>query len=168
MSENLYHRPIRICYLNTEPRLMDPHKLHIEEKIRYIGDVKIVNISSIDDPELHPCDLLLITAEQIPEEEFYRWMSTFSKRIHKQANMMIPTVVFSEVSFDTQRQFLIDAMKENWYFDIISTKHLDTLPIRITNLLRIHDHIHEIYRYQKTLNELQDKVDILSHKLGIE
>lgn len=144
---------------------MDNHKLHVEEKLKMIGDLELVHLKSIDDPNLFPCDLLILTSEQVPEEEFYNWLVNYSKRIHRQSSIKIPTVVISEVSFFMQKKFMLDAVKSNWYFDIVSKEHLESLPIRITNLLRIHDHIHEIHRYENSLISLQEKVDLLSQQI---
>ena len=50
----------------------------------------------------------------------------------------------------------------NWYFDILSMEHIDSMPIRVANLLRIHDHLHELERYQNTLATLNHRVDQLT------
>ena len=57
------------------------------------------------------------------------------------------------------------AIDENWYFDVIDPDHLDSLPMRVANLLRIHDHLHELSRYEKSLADLQADVRQMQQKL---
>ena len=53
----------------------------------------------------------------------------------------------------------------NWYFDIVASDQLDSLPIRVANLLRIHDHLHELHRYSAALSSLTAQTEALKQEL---
>ena len=40
-----------------------------------------------------------------------------------------------------------------------------TLPIRVANLLRIHDHLHELKRYSAALDDITVKVKMLESQM---
>ena len=53
----------------------------------------------------------------------------------------------------------------NWYFDIIHPDHLTSLPVRIANLLRIHDHLAELHRYEAELGRMQQNIRMIEAEL---
>jgi len=166
METKPYHqRDLRICYFNTESRILDKNKMILESRLKKLGNVDIIDVSSLEDTSLRPCDLLLVEASQIPEEEFYKWLSGFGKRLVSQGDIWIPALIISDTPFEILNSMMPEAIDLNWYFDILDPDHIDSLPIRVTNLLRIHDHLHEVGRYKKTLDGLNASVESLSSEL---
>jgi hypothetical protein len=76
-----------------------------------------------------------------------------------------PALIMCDVSYTKIGQLIDWAVKINWYFDIVSRDHITSLPIRIINLLRIHDHLHELQRYDSELTTLQGRIDEIEQKL---
>ncbi|MEZ4741324.1 MAG: hypothetical protein R3B45_02570 [Bdellovibrionota bacterium] len=161
-----YQRSLRVCYYSTESRVLDANKILLENKLKQLGVVSIVQIKSLDDPKINPCDLLLVEATQIPHEGFSKWLFGFGKRLVQQASIWTPALFISKTQFGVLNTMLEDSIYENWYFDILDPDHMDSLPIRVANLLKIHDHLHEIKRYQNVIETLQANFDQLNNKLS--
>lgn len=159
-------RELRVCYFNASPNIVDANQLNLEQKLMALGDLQIDTLESINDPSFAPCDLLIIAAQKIPEEEFTNWLTGLSQKLQKQGNIWVPVLIVANPSYLILQQVLEQAIKMNWYFDIINEHHFGSLPIRVANLLRIHDHLHELKRYESTLDELSKKVESLSSDFG--
>ena len=140
-------RKIQILYYNVETRVIDSDIHLLEQRLKKIWDVSISGIQSLDEIQGQPCDLLIVAAQVLEASEFGKWLAGLSKRIGQQGGIWIPCLILSEVEFEPLRDTFDQTVKDNWYFDIIAPLHMDSLPIRIANLLRIHDHLHELNRY---------------------
>jgi hypothetical protein len=157
---------LRVCYVDTQKRLLSAKKIVIEERLHSLGAIDFVDLASIEDPRFSPCDLLIVSAESVPEENFAAWVSKLKNQMEQQSKIWTPALIVSEVGFDTLDSLLKDAVQSNWYFDIVSLQHLDSLPIRVANLLRIHDHLHELKRYNEQLSKLNVQVETLEKQVA--
>lgn len=159
------NRHLRVCYLDSEKRFIGSAKLQFEEKLAKVAQIELVPLQSLDDPKFHPCDLLVLTANLIPEDHFKEWLTRLRKNMRSQAKVWTPALILSDIEFPVLNEIFQMASAENWYFDIVTTEHYESLPIRIANLLRVHDHLHELRRYSETLANLQIRVDKLEDEL---
>ena len=167
MEKILNHRTIRLCYLARENKFVDADRLLLENKLRAVAELDVVALDSLQDPDLLPCDLLVVHVGAVEKENFQVWLGGFRRQIERQAGILIPVLLVTKDSIDIDLSLIFaDAVKANWYFDIVSLKELDTLPIRMANLLRIHDHLHELKRYTELLEELKSSVAKLQKKAG--
>jgi hypothetical protein len=148
--------------MDANSKVIDHKKMLLEERLKTLGTITVQGIKSLDDPKFKPCDLVIIDANLIPQEDFPQWLSGLGSRIVMQGAIWVPALIISDISFKSLREIMLVATGMNWYFDILSMDHVDSLPIRVANLLRIHDHLHELERYQKTLTELTERVDKLN------
>lgn len=144
---------------------MGPAKIQFEEKLKKIADIELVELNALDDKNFHPCDLLVLTANLIPDDHFKEWLDRLRKNMRSQAKIWTPALILSDIEFSVLNEIFKTASQENWYFDIVTTEHYHSLPIRVANLLRIHDHMHELRRYSETLAKLQIRVDDLEEEL---
>ncbi len=158
-------RILRISFLDTNKKVVDHRKMLVEERLKALGALTIDSIKTLDELAQKACDLVIIDATQIPESEFSQWIQGLAQRMAKQGAIWVPALIVAEVSFQVLKEFLPTAAGMNWYFDVLAPSHVDSLPIRVANLLRIHDHLHEMGRYQATLNQLTDRVDALSAEI---
>ena len=158
-------RRFRICYLNSAPHVVDIHRASLERNLQLLFQFDVVAINGLNDPSFSPCDLLVVAAERIQGDKFTDWLKSFANRIQRQGSIWVPALIVAEVANAVMRDLIENAVGMNWYFDIVSPDQLDSLPIRIANLLRIHDHLHELRRYSKTIQELTDTVDGLQAEL---
>jgi hypothetical protein len=138
----------------------------IETELRRLGAVQLVPIKTLDDPQLQPCDLLVITASYIDPETFTTWLKGIEKRLPVQAGVKIPSIIYADISEAIQRELLRWVVDCNWYFDIVAQDHVSSLPIRVANFLKLHDHLHEINRMNAALQELTMKVDSMEDTLS--
>lgn len=152
------NRTLRVKYLVADKRFVDADRMVLEKNLRRLTDVELTEIKSVDDSELHPCDLLIVAARHVAAIDFRKWLDGFRKRVKAQAQVRIPALILTDAAFEDLRDILFEAVHENWYFDVIHADHITSLPIRVANLLKIHDHLHEMQRYEQALKDLGDKV----------
>ncbi|MEY4631735.1 MAG: hypothetical protein RIQ81_1855 [Pseudomonadota bacterium] len=156
----------RACFLNLDPKFVNLPKLKLEQALKAMVDIDLVEVSAMDDPKFLPCDLLILESQGVPEENFQQWLTGFQRRLVAQADIWIPAVIVADLPVARARSMMEDAVKSNWYFDVVTPAHIDSLPLRVANLLRIHDHLHELRRYSETLDRLQDRVNMLEHEVN--
>jgi hypothetical protein len=161
-------RTLRVKYLVADKRFVDADRMLLETNLRRLTDVTLSEIKSIDDPDFLPCDLLIVAAKNVAAIDFGKWLEGFRKRIHNQGNIWIPALILTQVEFEDLRDILLDAVNDNWYFDVINADHISSLPIRVANLLKIHDHLHEMDRYERSLSDLGDKIAKLEAQLTVQ
>lgn len=151
-------RTLRIKYLIADKRFVDADRMVLEKNLRRLTDVTLSEVKSVDAPDLYPCDLLIVAARNVAAIDFSKWLDGFKKRIKSQGQVQIPALVLTDAAFEDLRDILAESVQENWYFDVIHADHISSLPIRVANLLKIHDHLHEMKRYENALRNLGDRV----------
>ncbi|MFW7378128.1 MAG: hypothetical protein ACOH5I_04925 [Oligoflexus sp.] len=133
--------------------------------MKFLPQLSIHQLKSLDDPQFFPCDLLIIYAGHIPDTDLHQWIEGIKKRIQAQGKIWTPSLILSPVGYSDLSECLHEYADSNWYFDIIHPDHWSSLPIRVANLLRIHDHLHELYRYQDQLTSLQERISTVEQEL---
>lgn len=151
-------RSIKICYWNAESRVLDAERMDLEKHLKRLGQVSIITVPTLESPELLGADLLIVAAQMVPEDKFPTWLKSFSKRIQVVGRVWTPALILADMPFEVLSEIWPDVTKENWYFDILAPSHMASLPIRVANLIRIYDHLHEIRRYADALTEVSTKV----------
>lgn len=155
-------RSLKICYWNAETRVVDSDRMNLERHLARLGDVKVTPITSLDDAkgkaDLVGTDLLIVAAQMVPEDKFASWLGGFRKRIEGLGLVWTPALILADIPFEVLSEIWPEVTKENWYFDILAPAHVASVPIRVANLLRIHDHLHELKRYAEALDDINNKV----------
>ena len=165
-SEELSKKKEESRYWDAEKKFVDATKINFEKHLSFLPDFDLITLKTLDSEDFNPCDLLLVTAFLIDANDFSQWLDGLNKRIVRQNSIWTPALIFTDLPFAELSASIHDyAADNNWYFDIVSADHLDSMPIRIANLLRIHDHLHELFRYQERLDQMQTKVSDIEEKL---
>ncbi len=159
-------RTLKLKYWNAEARFVDADRANLEQHLRRLGEVEVTTIRALDGPDLLPVDLLLIAAQMIPSQDFPQWLGGLRKRFQTREKIWIPAVILADVPFEVLSGLLPEAVKDNWYFDILAPAHIASLPIRVANLLRINDHLQEMKRYADAVDEVTQKVRALETSLA--
>ena len=152
-------RPLRVCYINYESRLIDETLHEIESELEKIHEFEIVPLDNLDSPEFQPCDLLLLIAHQSTSDHLLVWVKQLAQRL--KSRIWTPTVIMGQLGHMAVRDLVGFAVESNWYFDVLNTEHVTSLSLRMANLIRIHDHLHEMFRYENTLTQLEQRIDTL-------
>jgi hypothetical protein len=158
-------RKIKLRYWNFDSKVLDRHRMSLEVHLRRLGQLDVAQVPALEDPGVETSDLLVIGAHLVEEEHFSQWLRSIRKRLLAQGAIWVPVLILSECSFDSLREMLVESIADNWYFDIIAPRHMASLPIRVANLLRIHDHIQELERYAKALEDITSRVQSLEEEL---
>lgn len=151
-------RQIRVCYLPDNPRVVDQESVFIEDSLKQLGDVRIVMLKSLDDPAFKPCDLLVLGATHVEPDHFAQWLKGIERRVSREGAIWTPALIIADPPWTILSQILGDVVATNWYFDVVSIEHVVSLPVRVANLLRIHDHLHELRRYANSVADLERRV----------
>jgi len=160
------NRRLRICVWNPTPQIVGPSLGLIESELSRLGTAQLVKLKTLEDEQLLPCDLMVITASYVDEEHFIAWLKGLEGRLARQGTIKIPAIIWASVPTHQQRDILRWAVESNWYFDIIDPDHSSSLPIRVANFLRLHDHLHEVKRMNEVMTELSERVQTLEASLA--
>jgi len=156
----------RLCIWDLEPKRADALKLNVERSLRFLPQLDLVRLKALDDPNLLPCDLLVVFAKHLGEEELITWLSGFEKRMaQQQQGIWIPALIVNACEMTRVVEVLEQTLNSNWYFDLLHPDHLSSLPVRVANLLRMHDHLHELLRYEKELKRMQTDIGRIEAEL---
>jgi hypothetical protein len=169
MATNLVfkNRRMRVCVWNATPGIVSAASAALEQQIRQLVQVEMVTLKQLDDPLASPCDLLIISAEGLDEDHFLTWLQSVGARVQKAHGISVPSIIFGDVSAAVQRDMLRWAVDGNWYFDIVNPDHVASLPVRVANFLRLHDHLHEVRRMAEYVRELEAKIQGTESQLEI-
>jgi hypothetical protein len=159
-------RALNLCYWNAEARVVDAERLALEVHLKRLGDVRVQQVKTLDAPETAAADLLIVAAQAIPTEEFPKWLAGLRRRVVAHGAIWTPALILADVTFDTLSDIWADVTRDNWYFDILAPSHVASIPIRVANLLRIHDHLHELKRYESALDDINAKVKVLEGQMA--
>ena len=150
----------QIAVWDSQARFIDREKAKLEHFLKQILLPSFITINAISDLKNTNADLLIAGAHHLEGPPFIQWMDGLSKTMAKE-NIWIPALIMGKQPFEDLVEVYEKAAASNWYFDIINPDHLESLPLRIANLLRIHDHIRELNRYDSEVKELRDKTKLL-------
>ena len=156
----------RICYINSDTRTLETSVAFFEKRLKLISNVELVQFSTLERvKESGPCDLLIFNAVHLDDAAFLQWFPKMQSKIPNPSEIRTPTLFLSKIEFTVLENLWEDAYKSNWYFDILDPEHIESIPIRVANLLRMHDHLHEIKRYETELVSMKKRLDSLEEKL---
>lgn len=156
----------RLCIWDLEPKRTDALKLNVERSLRFLPQLDLVRLKALDDPNLLPCDLLVVFAMHLGEEELITWLGGFEKRMaQQQQGIWVPALILNSCEMTRVVEVLEQTLNSNWYFDLLHPDHLSSLPVRVANLLRMHDHLHELLRYEKELKRMQTDIGRIEAEL---
>ena len=161
----IFARTLRVVYCPADPRVVDGERVRLEKSLKQLGAVQISTVKSLDDLTPSPVDLLAVAAQTVPTEQFPVWLRSFKQRVRKSVGIWTPAIILANLPFEILNEVMAEAVQDNWYFDILSGDQLSSIPIRVANLIRIHDHLLELEKYASTLESLSNKVQQLEDDL---
>jgi hypothetical protein len=161
----IFPRTLRIVYWPADARVVDQDRARLEQGLRQLGSLQIETLKTLDELAAKPADLLVVAAQTVPGEQFSKWLRSFKERVKNRGGIWTPALILANLPFPILNEVMPEAVQDNWYFDILAADHLASMPIRVANLLRIHDHLHELQRYAATLDSLSAKVQKLEDEL---
>jgi hypothetical protein len=156
------NRRLKIAYWDQDAKFANAAKLSLEHGLAKIADVAWNELRSLDD--IGDADLLIVAAHTVPPTVFNDWLRGLSKRMQTPSRIWIPALIVAPIRFDQFADSVLEHTMNNWYFDIIDPAHLDSIPVRVAHLVRIHDHLKELLRYQAELSDLEQRIDALEKK----
>lgn len=168
-----WKRTINIHYVQHDPRFVSSDLMMLERNLASLPDCKISQQNTLgggsrSDEVIgsqETCDLYILAAHNLDSKEFKQWMSGVITRFSTTHTIWTPALILARVSFADLNAMLNDAVASNWYFDVVNPDHAESLPIRVANLVRMHDHLKELYRYEEAVNELVDRTEKLERAL---
>jgi hypothetical protein len=156
----------RVVYVNSDTKTLETSVAFFEKRLQLISNLELIQVSSLDLIDSKgQADLVIINAPPLEKDGFLRWVEKIGSKLGKDTGIPVPCIFFSRLTFSNLEQMWETFYKQNWYFDILHPEHMDSLPIRLANLLRIHDHLHEIHRYERELQDLHKKLSELEKNI---
>ena len=164
LMQNLSQQCIRVSYVDCSKQV-NASSVKVEAQLRELLAPHFHVAQGVAQIPAEGCDLAVIKATHLPEANFWSWLNNLEAQLGRGRVVALPALILSQFSFSAQSFLWRQVARKNWYFDIISQDSLDSIPLRMANLVRIHDHLYEILRYQKTLNELDSQLKSLRSEL---
>lgn len=150
---------------DLDPKRSDTTKLNLERYLKLLPSVTFKKVKGLEDSDFLPCDMAVVYAWHLNQIELKTWLENFEKRWKKQGAIWIPALIVSPLEISELLGSMEEIWASNWYFDIIHPDHFQSLPVRIANLLRIHDHLGELHRYEQELTRMQDNIHAIESEL---
>ena len=154
----------KIAVWDSQQRFIDSDKAKMEYFLKKILSPQLIEIDGIANLGNETFDLLIASANHLDSHAFVTWMNGLCKKMESE-HIWTPALIMRSSNFDDLVEVYEKAAASNWYFDIIDPDHLESLPLRIANLLRIHDHIKELKKYDIEVSALKARVDDLETSL---
>ena len=155
------NRSLDVSYWDIDRRSVDSAKSRLEAGLRMVADYEITEITDLK--SLSPqADLLVISATLLPQEGLIAWFRKLIVEMQSTEKVWVPAVILCQLTEEDLLEVMHDAIQSNWYVDLLDPSHLSSLPIRVASLIRIHDHLKELLRYDDKLADLQAQIDALS------
>ncbi len=159
-------RRLKVAVHNLQPKIISKSLAQIKTYMKELSEIDYHPIASVEEVGGQSFDLLIILGNRLTQDNFESWLTGFMKRMESPDRIWVPALIITDVSFPIQRDLLLKSLGSNWYFDVISDDHLSSLPLRVSNLVRIHDHLGELHRYNEKLTDLMSQVDLLQEELS--
>jgi hypothetical protein len=153
-----FSSPKIVSSWDLDPKRSDATKLNFERFLKLLPSISVKRVKGLEDPDFLPCDLAVIYAWHLNRIELKAWLENFENRWKKQGAVWIPALIISPLEIFELLSTMEEVWASNWYFDIIHPDHFASLPVRIANLLRIHDHLLELHRYEAELNQMNESI----------
>lgn len=153
-------RPLRICAVPDDHRIINQTLEQIETQIHRVHPFEMYqprSLRSLDPQDFDLCDLLLLMAHRLEGQDLLDWIKSFMVLMSEGDRIWIPALIVGQMEFEYTQHLIEIAARSNWYFDFVCIEHMSSLSLRIANLIRICDHLRELYRYEGVLSDLEKK-----------
>lgn len=160
-----HQRQLKIAYWSVDPKVVDRHTMVIETNLKKFLQFSIETITSLEDKLALGSDLFVINATSVETKHFHQWLESVFRRVPQNNHVWTPALIFSNLG-DNELIGIMDLVyQSNWYFDVLSAETTTNLAPRIANLLKIHDHLHELQRYDLRISELENDLERIAQTL---
>lgn len=157
-NREIFDRTLQMVYWAVDSRVLSPTLAKLEKSLQQLGPINLITPKTFDEVSDLNLDLSVISALTLPQSSFVQWLKALKAKVRQQEKIWTPAIIIADLPFDTLKTVMIEAIQENWYFDIVSTDQLSSLPMRVANLIRIHDHLLELKRYDEAISNLNSRV----------
>ena len=160
------HKKLKIGYFDAHPALVSAEKIHLENQFQALSDYELTELKSLAQIDPTQLDLLVVRIGLVDEKETLKWLKGFVSKMSASDSVWVPALVLaSGFELNDIKELFEYAYPQNYYFDIFSGERFEDLAIRGANLVRLHEHMMELERYQKEVAELQKRVEDIESKL---
>jgi hypothetical protein len=157
-------RNYQACFLSLNPKVLTGISAAIESQITKIVPVQVQKIETMDEVASGTWNLLIVDAQILGDNELSLWIDKLHERMKKNSAVWTPALILSRCTIGASLRILEQMIAFNWYFDIVNPDHLESIPLRIANLIRIHDHLGELNQYRQLLENLQQRVEVMENQ----
>ena len=157
---------IRLGFWDVESKYFDYAKPLLTRALKRWTQLDIVTIKDLEEASSKSCDIVCISASHVPKNSLTKWLTSLAERFQSNQLIWVPALILSEHTFDTGAHLAEVSSEWNWYYDLLMPNHLDSIPVRVANLVKIHQHLRELRRYDKELKQLSSEVHRLNQELS--
>lgn len=164
IAEKFHHQqPLALTYWEQNSLTWDAIKGQVEQQLSLIFPCETKKVKTLTDEGFWPCDLIVTYTGSM--NSVVSTLKTIERQLKVSGKIWPACLVIGHYPEDQAPELIDLTLSSNWNFDVLSPEHLESLPPRIGNLIRIQDHLQELRGYDKQLQDLEAEVAKLVAKL---
>ncbi len=162
----LNHKKLVIGYFDAHPKLVSADRMHLENQLQILSDFELRQVDQLSDMSVEETDLMVVRIGLVEQSATTKWLKSFVTKIRTSRLVWVPALILAPGFEMTEIKDLFEyAYQQNYYFDIFTSEQYEDLPLRAANLIRMHEHLQELSRYQEELKQLQERVHQIEYRL---
>ena len=158
-------RIVKTGVLDLEPKFYSNSKATALALLRALTPLKVTLYKALKELP-RDLDILIIQAEHLSSEDVLSCSDRIRRHLKDNGLQNLPFLLIASPDLDVSQDFLRLSLKENWYSDLIDPHHIESLPPRLANLIRIHDHLRELARYDQVVRDLEERISKLEVEIN--
>lgn len=159
-------RRISVCYVNAEPKAISARMLNFEKYLSQLGSVEVQDRETMEAAYAESPDIVIYDALLLDSSGLLGLVKSLYKNVVQSEKIWTPVLIYVRAEFGLVKELLPFANQVNWYFDLVTEEHLEILPIRVGNLVRIHDHLKEMFAYKSEIATLESRLEEVEAQLN--
>ncbi len=158
-------KKINVGNYSLTPKIITQVGAFVESHLKVFFESQVEVVKDHEQIKSPDFDIGLVQAQELELPEFLKWLDSFEKKRADASLIQVPFIIVTPISPADVAKLFVRVVETNWYFDLVHPMQLQSLPIRVANLIRIKLHIEELQRYNLELDQMAEKIAQLEEKL---
>ncbi len=165
----VYFKDRYVLVVDEASVLINSHKMELEKVLSSFFRMDwIKSVQSNSKFDAQKVDAVVMSALHVEEESINEWLRKKRNFIDQEFSKKVPMVAIVRSKASFYFTLVEHLFADNRYIDLVHVDHLNSLPVRLLNLLRISVHLNELEQYDKRLKALEAMVENLKTTMKLK
>lgn len=165
LAQKFQHKqPLAITYWEQNAHVWDAIKGQVEQQLQLIFPCQTKKVKTLSSEDFWPCDLIVTYGGTMTD--VVTSLKAIERQLRSSGKVWPASLVIGSYPVEQTADLFQMILSSNWNFDVVDPDHLESLPTRVCNLIRIQEHLQELRHYDKQLQDLESEVAKLVTKLS--